>query len=299
MQLNHWIDASRPRTLPLAFSSTLLGSFLAYSDRPFKVPVLILALLTTLFLQILSNLANDYGDSMNGMDNEHRVGPKRSVQSGAIEAKAMLIAIVITSLLTLTSGILLIAYGFDFNISAGFIVFFLLGLSALGAAIKYTVGSNPYGYSGFGDLFVYIFFGLTGVLGTYYLHTGTLNYILLLPASAVGLLSTAVLNLNNMRDIEGDARSGKRTLAVILGSQKAHRYHLALVAVAWICFLLYTILTFHSFIQLGYLITLPFFIIHLRKVFTTTPPAALDPQLRQLALATFATVLLFGLGLMM
>lgn len=297
MPINHWIEAARPRTLPLAFSSTLLGSFLAYSDKPFKVSVVILALLTTLFLQILSNLANDYGDSINGMDNEHRVGPKRSVQSGAIAAKSMLLAIIVTSLLTLNSGVLLIAYGFNFKISAGVIIFFLLGLAALGAAIKYTVGSNPYGYSGFGDLFVYIFFGLTGVLGTYYLHTGTFNYSLLLPASAVGLLSTAVLNLNNMRDIEGDARSGKRTLVVMMGSQKAHWYHLALVAGAWICFLLYTMLTFHSYIQFGYLVMLPFFVIHLKKVFTTTPPAALDPQLRQLALATFGTVLLFGIGM--
>jgi 1,4-dihydroxy-2-naphthoate polyprenyltransferase len=229
--MNHWIHAARPRTLPLAFSSTLLGSLLAWHDRPFKVSVFILALLTTLFLQILSNLANDYGDSVNGMDNEHRVGPQRTVQSGAISRKAMLAAIIVTSTLALITGILLIAFGFDFSLSPTVIIFFLLGLASLAAAIKYTVGKNPYGYRGFGDLFVYIFFGLTGVLGTYFLHTGSIPWMMLLPASAIGFLSTAVLNLNNMRDVEGDARSGKRTLVVIMGNDKAHYYHLLLIVV--------------------------------------------------------------------
>lgn len=298
MSLNAWIHASRPRTLPLALSSTLLGSFMALHDLPFKLPVFILALLTTVFLQILSNLANDYGDSINGMDNEHRVGPKRTVQSGAITRNAMLIAIVITSALSLASGILLIAYGFNFMISAEVAFFFVLGLTALASAIKYTVGKNPYGYQGFGDLFVYIFFGLTGVLGTYYLHTGRISWLEVLPASAVGLLSTAVLNLNNMRDVEGDERSGKRTLVVILGSARAHTYHLFLIVSAWICFVAYTIFIYRTAIQLTYLIMLPVFIIHLRKVYNTSPPAALDPELKKLALATFATVLLFGIGML-
>lgn len=293
--MKNWIKAARPRTLPLAFSSTLLGSFMAWHDEPFKVPVFILALLTTLFLQILSNLANDYGDSINGMDNEHRVGPKRTVQSGAITPKAMLTAILITSSLALISGILLIAYGFNFSLSGEGILFFLLGLASLAAAIKYTVGKNPYGYIGFGDLFVYIFFGLTGVLGTYYLHTGTLTWLEVLPATAVGFLSTAVLNLNNMRDVEGDRRSGKRTLVVIMGSEKAHYYHLFLIAGAIIALLIYSALKYHSPLQFVFVLLLPFFIIHLKKVFTTTPPAALDPELKKLALATFGTAVLFGI----
>ncbi len=296
--MNDWIHAARPRTLPLALSSTLLGSFLAWHDKPFKSAVLLLALLTTLFLQILSNLANDYGDSVNGMDNALRVGPRRAVQSGAIQSKSMLFAIIVTSLLALVSGILLIGFGFDFNLSAGTIIFLLLGLSAIAAAIKYTVGKNPYGYIGFGDLFVYLFFGLLGVLGTYYLHTNYFYWPLILPASAVGLLSTAVLNLNNMRDIEGDERSGKRTMAVILGSRKAHNYHLFLILFAWLCFIGYTLIHYEFLFQWIYLVTLPFFIIHLKKVYTITPPAALDPELRKLALATFATVVLYGIGMM-
>ncbi len=293
-----WIHAARPRTLPLALSSTLLGSFLAWHDKPFKSAVLLLALLTTLFLQILSNLANDYGDSMNGMDNADRVGPKRAVQSGAIGSKSMLFAIIITSLLTLVSGIFLIGFGFEFNLSAETIIFLILGLTAIVAAIKYTVGKNPYGYIGFGDLFVYIFFGLLGVLGTYYLHTNYFYWPLIFPASAVGLLSTAVLNLNNMRDIEGDEKSGKRTLAVILGSKKAHNYHLILITLAWFSFISYTLIHYETAWQWIYVVTLPFFVIHLKKVYTTTPPAALDPHLKKLALATFATVLLYGIGMM-
>lgn len=292
--MNHWIHAARPRTLPLAFSSTLLGSLLAWHDKPFKVSVLVLALLTTLFLQVLSNLANDYGDSVNGMDNEHRVGPQRTVQSGAISRSSMLVAIIVNSALALISGILLIAYGFNFSLSPSVIIFFLLGLASLAAAIKYTVGKNPYGYRGYGDLFVYIFFGLTGVLGTYYLHTGHIPWMMLLPASAIGFLSTAVLNLNNMRDVEGDARSGKRTLVVIMGNEKAHYYHLLLIVGAWISLLVYRMSHFYTPFQFVFLITLPFFIIHLKKVFTTKPPAALDPELRKLAIFTFITAVLFG-----
>lgn len=292
-----WLHAARPRTLPLAFSSTLLGSFLAWNHPSFKWPVLILALLTTLFLQVLSNLANDYGDSVNGMDNKHRVGPQRAVQSGSISLKSMLIGIVGTSLLTLISGILLIGYGFNFEISIAGLVFFFIGIGALSAAIKYTIGKNPYGYMGYGDLFVFIFFGLTGVLGTYYLHTGALDTILLFPASAVGFLSMAVLNLNNLRDVTGDALSGKRTLVVIMGSKRAKYYHLLLIAFAVASLIVYTFYTFESLLQWVYLITLPFFIFHLRKVFVNTVPSSLDPELRKLALATFATVILFGIFL--
>lgn len=295
--MKNWIKAARPRTLPLAFSSTLLGSLLAWHDKPFKVPVLIMALLTTLFLQVLSNLANDYGDSVNGMDNEHRVGPQRTVQSGAISRKAMLAAIIITSALALISGILLIGFGFNFNLSTGGIVFFLLGITSLAAAIKYTVGKNPYGYLGFGDLFVYIFFGLTGVLGTYYLHTGRISWLEVLPATAVGFLSTAVLNLNNMRDIEGDSRSGKRTLVVMMGSSKAHYYHLILITGSMISLVAYTLLKYSSPLQFIYLLLVPFFYIHLKKVFITSPPAALDPELKKLAIATFGTAVLFGIFL--
>lgn len=291
-----WLHAARPRTLPLAFSSTLMGSFLAWHDKPFKWSVFILALLTTLFLQVLSNLANDYGDSVNGMDNMHRVGPVRTVQSGAITKGGMLMGIIITSMMAFFSGLLLIAYGFNFNISIGGFIFLLLGIGALAAAIKYTVGKNPYGYMGWGDLFVFLFFGLTGVIGTYYLHTGTITLDIVLPASAVGLLSTGVLNLNNMRDIEGDARSGKRTLVVIIGSKSARLYHVFLITSSWLLLLIYTLFNYGALKELFYFMVLPIFIFHLLNVFKTKTPRDLDPQLKKLAIATFLMVLIFGIG---
>lgn len=296
--MKHWIHAARPRTLPLAFSSTLLGSFLAWHDKPFNFAVLSLALLTTLFLQILSNLANDYGDSVNGMDNAHRIGPARSVQSGAIAAPTMLAAIITISLLTLISGVMLILVAFNYRISITTVLFFILGLAALAAAIKYTVGKNPYGYIGFGDLFVFLFFGLTGVLGTYYLHTSYFYWPLILPASAVGLFSTAVLNLNNMRDIEGDAKSGKRTLVVMLGSHRAHNYHFWLILAAWLTLIAYTLIHYETPLQWIYIVTLPFFVRHLKLVMKNNTPASLDPELKRLAIATFFTVILYGLGMM-
>lgn len=294
MHVKAWVHAARPRTLPLAFTSTLLGSLLAWQDKPFKMPVMLLGLLTTLFLQVLSNLANDYGDSANGMDNEHRVGPNRAVQSGDIPLRSMLVGVVITSLLALISGVLLIGYGFDFHINTESFIFLLLGLAALAAAIKYTVGKNPYGYIGFGDLFVFLFFGLTGVLGTYFLHTGNIYPALLLPASAVGLLSTAVLNLNNMRDREGDAVSGKRTLVVLIGITSARFYHLILILSAWVCLVVYRLLHYENPLQWLFLITLPLFILHLQKVHKVSTPAALDPELKKLAIATLITSVIFG-----
>ena len=297
-KLKAWIHAARPRTLPLAFSSSLLGSFVAWHDGQFKWAVFAMALLTTLFLQVLSNLANDYGDSVNGADNHERVGPKRSVQSGAISLKEMRLAVIITALLALTSGILLIGFGIGFYFSQGWLIFLLLGLTALAAAIMYTAGSRPYGYNGLGDFFVFLFFGLAGVLGTYFLHTSNFKIDLLLPATASGLFSTAVLNLNNMRDINGDALSGKRTLVVIMGSQKAKIYHFALISGAMLSLFAWTLLNYHTPYQFLFLAMMLIFGKHLAIVFRNKIPAELDPQLKKLALATFFTVIIFGTSLL-
>jgi len=296
-KINAWIHAMRPRTLPLAFSSSLLGSFIAYHDKNFKWSILWLALLTTLFLQILSNLANDYGDSKNGADNAERVGPQRAVQSGIITAAEMKIAVIITTTLAFISGILLIGTGIGFNISISWLIFLVLGLGALAAAINYTVGKKPYGYMGFGDLFVFLFFGLTGVLGTYFLHAGHLQSDLLLPASAMGFLSTAVLNLNNMRDIQGDSRAGKRTLVVMMGPVLARYYHLVLIAGAISTLVIYTVVNYNGPIQYIFLLSIPLLFTHLLTVFRVKVPSELDPHLKRLALTTFFTVIIFGIGL--
>ena len=212
-----WITAFRLRTLPLAFSSILMGSFLAAYYDSFQGWIFLLAIITTLFLQILSNLANDYGDTVNGADHEGREGPQRMVQSGIISLNKMKIAVMVFAILSFISGIGLIYISFGSLIHLKFLLFLLIGLAAIVAALRYTMGSNPYGYKGLGDLYVLVFFGLVGVGGTYFLHSNNWDWIIILPALAVGFLSSGVLNVNNMRDIESDKEAGKSTLVVKMG----------------------------------------------------------------------------------
>jgi 1,4-dihydroxy-2-naphthoate octaprenyltransferase len=230
--ISNWLSAFRLRTLPLAFSCIITGSFLA-ALYTFKWEITLLALLTTLFLQILSNLSNDYGDTVHGADSADRIGPKRAVQSGKISKASMKMAMIVFALLALISGLLLLYIALD-NVKT-ILIFLLLGLSAITAAIKYTAGKNPYGYKGLGDLFVFIFFGIVGVEGVFFLHTQAFSVNGLLPASAIGLLSVAVLNLNNMRDHVSDAKAGKNTLVVKMGFENAKRYHAALIILSFLC----------------------------------------------------------------
>ena len=297
LKLKYWLSAFRLRTLPLALSTVSLGAFLAYFDGAINWPVFILALITTLFLQVLSNLANDYGDSSHGVDNDNRVGPKRAVQSGKISAAEMKTAIIIFTALSLAAGIPLVFIGLQGTGIGGKIFFFALGLLAIISAIKYTVGRKPYGYYGYGDLFVFVFFGLVGVMGTYFLISNRFEPEVLLPAAAVGFLSVAVLNLNNMRDRENDAKSGKFTLVVRLGIRAARIYHLVLVSASVAFGLLYMIINYRSPFQMFFLVTVPFFWMNVYGVFHHTIPAELDPYLKRLALTTFAFSLIFGLSL--
>ena len=228
---SHWWLAARPRTLPLACSSVLLGSGLAASAGQFRWSLFGLCLLTATLLQILSNLANDYGDAVSGADNGERIGPQRAVVSGLITRRQMCVAMALTALAAVVSGLALLGCAFG-DQWLQILTFVLLGGAAIVAAITYTVGKTPYGYRGFGDISVFLFFGLLGVLGSYYLFTKTLQWDLLLPATACGLLATAVLNINNVRDIETDAVSGKITLAVRLGRNRAIAYHWVLLGAA-------------------------------------------------------------------
>jgi 1,4-dihydroxy-2-naphthoate octaprenyltransferase len=292
-----WIEAFRLRTLPLALSSAILGSFLAYADGKFVLPVFILTLLTTLFLQILSNLANDFGDSMHGTDNKNRLGPERTVQSGKISKKEMKFLIAVFVTLSLLTGILLIYIGLRNSKSWLIVLFFLLGVASIAAAIKYTIGKNPYGYSGFGDLFVFIFFGLVGVCGTYFLHTNQFQPVLLLPAASIGFLSAGVLNLNNMRDIENDAASGKKTLVVRMGSEKAKLYHTLLILLSLILSVIFIIQTWKSVYQLMFLLSVFPLAFHLAQVYINHVPHKLNNQLKILALTTFFFAITFSLGI--
>lgn len=239
--MKSWIAAARPRTLPLSLASIILGSFLALADQHFSWQIALLAVLTTVFLQILSNFANDYGDAVSGKDTELRVGPRRAVATGDITREAMLRGIVVTATLSLISGIGLLAVAFY---SAGpklFWIFLMLGLLSIAAAIGYTNGKRPYGYAGFGDIAVLMFFGWVGVLGTYFLYTHSLSLILLLPATSVGLFATGVLNVNNIRDIETDTMTGKRSIPARIGRALAIRYHWGLLITGMACALLSTL----------------------------------------------------------
>jgi 1,4-dihydroxy-2-naphthoate polyprenyltransferase len=292
------LKAFRLRTLPLALSSVALGCFVANYDGALNWKVCVLAASTTLFLQILSNLANDYGDSKHGTDNTERVGPLRAVQSGIIAPKEMKLVVSMFMVFSLISGLWLIYEGTKGIPFLNVVLFLILGLGAIAAAVKYTIGDHPYGYSGFGDLFVFIFFGLTGVIGTYYLNTHKLNWEILLPASAMGFLSAGVLNLNNMRDRVNDQVSGKHTLVVRMGIQKAKWYHFFLLLGSVITGLTYMLINYHSPFQLLFLITLPMLWINVAVVFRNTVPQELDPYLRKLAIASLLFSLTFGIGLL-
>jgi len=293
--LKDWIQAFRLRTLALALSSIAMGAFLAAFFGGFKWEVSILAGVTTIFLQILSNLANDYGDAQKGTDSEHRIGPERTVQSGKISTSAMRSAIILFAGLSLVSGIVLIYYGtLGLDRRVG-LLFLVLGLSAIAAAILYTVGKKSYGYSGLGDLFVFIFFGLLAVLGTYFLNTQMLRWDIFLLAASLGFLSTGVLNLNNLRDIENDQNSGKITIAVRLGIMGAKKYHIFLIASALLAALLFNLINLRSYYSLLWIIpVLPLFAIDLVKIYRIKDLRLLDPFLKKLALKTLLFVLLFG-----
>lgn len=291
-----WIHAFRLRTLPLALSSIILASMLAAAHQSFSWAITILAAVTTLLLQILSNLSNDYGDSSHGTDNDERVGPVRAIQSGIISPEEMKQMVYIFAGLAFLSGILLILRGtYHLEMSYGFL-FLMLGVSAIIAAIKYTVGKNPFGYRGLGDFYVFIFFGLTGTIGTYFLQTNTLPFSVFLPAVSVGLLSVGVLNINNMRDIINDEKSGKRTIVVMLGSKIAKVYHLLLVGIAFLCALLYVVINFDSWHNILFALAFIPLVLHMKRVWNNDEPALLDPELKVLALCTLLFSVLFGLG---
>ncbi len=299
MKLKSWIHAFRLRTLPLAISNTIIGSCLAAADDKFRWPVFGLAALTTVLLQIMSNMANDYGDFVNGKDTKERIGPKRMVQSGEITPKTMLRGIIAIGILCAVSGVSLIVVGTQGINITNMLMFGLLGLAAIAAAIKYTVGKNPYGYRGLGDIFVFIFFGLVGVMGTYFLHTQSFRWDILLPASAIGLLSTGVLNMNNMRDYEADRNAGKKTIVVVLGIKKAAWYHLFLVGGAAVLTVIYTLLNYSSAWQWFFLLSFPILFMNLRKVFTYKDAKELYPELPLLSMASLVFALTFGLGLIL
>lgn len=295
--MNKWIKAFRLRTLPLALSSILMGGFVAFGDGESNWLVLLLAVLTTLLLQILSNLANDYGDFVKGTDNDQRLGPTRALQSGEIDRMSMKQVIYFFALLSFISGVLLIIGAFGSEMLLRSLLFLLIGIAAIWAAIRYTVGVKAYGYSGLGDLFVFVFFGLVAVIGSYFLITLRFEALVLLPAITLGLFSTAILNLNNLRDVKNDKASDKITLVVKYGFSNAQHYHAFLIIGGWISISAYILMKFSSFSPFLILLSLPFFIRNVVVVYKVKDEQKLDPELKYLALSISFFTLLFGLGI--
>ncbi|CAG9295342.1 1,4-dihydroxy-2-naphthoate polyprenyltransferase [Celerinatantimonas diazotrophica] len=296
MVISTWIEAMRLRTLPLATASIILGSALAAYHHGFKTSVFILAMSTALLLQILSNFANDYGDAVHGTDNETRVGPARAIQSGALSAASVKKAVIICAILAMVSGLALLTVSLGENWRA-WACFIGLGVAAVIAAITYTMGKMPYGYRGFGDVSVFLFFGLLGVAGSYYLHTGALERSVWLPAIASGLLSAAVLNINNIRDLEPDKAAGKNTLAVRLGAHLARIYHQLLVVGALVAFVIF-VSEVHGYA--GYLVLLA--AIPLVKsgwtVYRSQDPKILDGLLKTTAKLSLLANVTLSVGLL-
>lgn len=293
-----WLHAARLRTLPLSLSGIIVGTGLAAVLGAFDGQIFAFALLTTIGFQVLSNFANDLGDSQKGTDNAQRVGPARAIQSGQLSAAQMKVGMWVVGVFSLLSALYLIKLSVP-NLSANAIYFYIvLAVACIAAAITYTVGKNAYGYRGLGDIMVFIFFGLVSVIGVFMLFGEAFEWIVLFPAISIGLWSTAVLNLNNLRDIHNDAQMNKRTMVVKLGFHKAKYYHVFLVSfgmATWfftIYLLAVSAMNYYLFIAL-----LPSlgFALHLQKVVQNTEPASLDPELKKVALLTFFSSILFAI----
>ncbi len=307
-----WVAAARLRTLPLSVSGIIVGASLGYgfvretadaqlgeyisvSHTPlWKILMFWLAILTTVGFQVISNFANDYGDGVKGTDKD-REGEQRMVASGVISPGQMRRGIILTSVITFGIALWLLYEAFGWEQLPYLVLFLVLGIASIAAAIKYTVGKNPYGYSGFGDLFVFLFFGLLSVLGTYFLFAKDIPRDLILPAITVGLFSVAVLNLNNMRDIANDARSGKKTIVVKLGSEKAKLYHYALLIIGMGSAIFYTVLHYESIYQWGYCVAFIPLILNMVTVARNKEPVKLDGELKKVALSTFLFAVLFAI----
>lgn len=291
-----WMSAFRLRTLPLAIAGIILGAFLAASHGKHHWDITGMAILTAVLLQVLSNLANDYGDFTKGTDNENRVGPERALQSGSITKSQMKSALFLFGFLSFSSGVFLLWLSFGTAKLMYALVFLVIGLLSIWAAIKYTVGKSAYGYQGLGDVFVFIFFGWVSVVGVYFLHVQTIELSVFLPASTLGLLSAGVLNLNNTRDIVNDKESGKITLAVKLGYTNARKYQMFLFIGAITLSSIFTSL-FGTGVwqQLYWLSVIPLALVVI-KTYNANSPKELDPLLKIQALSTLIYAITFGIG---
>ncbi|MFD1800669.1 1,4-dihydroxy-2-naphthoate polyprenyltransferase [Mixta tenebrionis] len=296
-QFRGWLESLRPRTLPLAFASILTGSALAWWQHHFSLTIALLCFLTSGLLQVLSNLANDYGDALKGSDGSERLGPLRGIQKGIITLPQLRRGMMLVASLALICGIMLISQAC--HTLGDVLSFLLLGALAVVAAIAYTVGKKPYGYLGLGDLSVLIFFGWLGVGGSFYLQSHNLPPLVLLPATACGLLAAAVLNINNLRDIETDRQCGKMTLAVRLGADHARRYHALLLGGALLCFAVFAWSGQQGWGRWLFLLVVPLLWQQGRYILQQKSPQAMRPMLEKTVKAALLTNILFAVGVLL
>ncbi len=296
--MKHWIAAARPRTLPLALSGLIAGNALAITFGSNRIDIVLLSILTAVLLQVLSNFANDLGDAENGADNEGRIGPMRAVQSGEINKAQMKRAVMITAAIAFVCGLATLYHATNGQIGQKFYTFIGLGIGCILAALFYTWGKKPYGYAGLGDLSVFLFFGPVAVIGSFLLHFDSVNPVIYFPAVAIGLFSVAVLNLNNMRDLENDAKAGKKTIPVRKGLAFARNYQLLLIGNGCALFL-GSVITFapHKPLVLLTLIPIAFQFVGIKRILAVTKPEGYDPFLKRVALATFAIALIYSIGI--
>lgn len=305
--MTDWIKAARLRTLPLSLSGIIMGAFIAkwrlYGEGgTWDWRIFALALLVTLLYQVLSNYANDYGDGVKGTDAKRVTEAEaRAVASGRITAKQMRNAVIILSILSFAATVGLLYVAFIPDYMNEFYIFIGLGLASILAAIGYTIGKKPYGYMGLGDIFVFIFFGLVSVCGSYFLFTKSFSWDMLLPGTAIGMMSMAVLNLNNMRDIESDKLSGKNSFALRIGFKNAMIYEMILLQLPLILILMFLAVngffqTQNYYVFIVMILMLPLMKIR-RQIMAVKNPRELDPFLKQVGIMTFMMAVLTALGL--
>lgn len=295
MTLKASIKSMRLRTLPLSLSGVILGVTLAADKTDVSPWTAALIFLTTVCLQILTNLSNELGDTLSGTDSADRQGPKYALGSGDMTIGDIKKLILMFIGLCVIFGLAMIQVSFGSLFKTESICLEALGAAAIVGAMKYTLGKNPYGYRGLGDVFVFIFFGLVSVLGGYYVAARELPpLIMLLPASAIGCFSVGVLNVNNIRDMKTDAVN-RVTVAIKLGMRGARIYQTILVTLGWALMLVFCAVYDFAPGHYIFIITLPLYIKHLQGVWTRSE-RALDPMLPILVISTFFLSILAGAG---
>ncbi|MBR1569548.1 MAG: 1,4-dihydroxy-2-naphthoate octaprenyltransferase [Bacteroidales bacterium] len=296
MNLKAALKSMRLRTLPLSTGGVLLGILLATADWRVDIWTAVLIVLTTVCLQILSNLSNELGDVLRGTDTPDRQGPQYGLNGGDMTVGQMKVLIGTFVGFCIVFGTLMTWRAFGTLFSMTPILVLMLGAAAIMGAMKYTLGRNPYGYRAKGDFYVFLFFGLVAVLGAYFVCTAGagLHWKLLLPASAIGFFSVGVLNVNNIRDMKTDARN-RVTVAIKLGERNAKIYQTVLIGLGWACMIAYCLLCWPSVWHWLWALTLPLYILHLRGVWTRHDKA-LDPMLPLLVMSTFLLSILAGVG---